>query len=183
MLDRQMIAPDWKFPGDNLCSGHAGRSAGSEEGRRELGLPPEGYHDPPAELWRCIFCAGCRIRLNEAENRCGGETVGRNGEAVPDLGGTTTMVPVGDAIEVEFLDEGSRPAETKAEEGVQAQREAVLPVRQDLRGLRLAGLSRVRVWSREKSDKRRIDVGNAGKIAPRGWRTHRPEIGQGIGVG
>ncbi len=45
-------------------------------------------------------------RLEEADHRCGGEAVGGNGKAVPDLGGATAVVPVGDAGEVEFPDEG-----------------------------------------------------------------------------
>jgi hypothetical protein len=56
-----------------------------------------------------------------------------------DLGGTTAVVPVRDTATMELLDEGSRPAQAKAEQGVQAETKAILPICQDLRRLGLAG--------------------------------------------
>lgn len=102
-----------------------------------MGFAQKGSNGP-AEIPRGDVLA-LTVRLEEADNRRGGETVRRNGEAVPDLGRTTAVVPVGDATEVESLDEGRGAAQTQAKQGVQAQSKAVLPIRKDLRRLGLAG--------------------------------------------
>jgi hypothetical protein len=51
------------------------------------------------------------------------------------------MVPIGNTAEGQLPYQWNGPAQAQAEQGIQAQTEAVLPIRQDLHGFRLAGLS------------------------------------------
>jgi hypothetical protein len=86
------------------------------------------------------------------------------------------VIPVGDAAEVESLGEGHRAAQAQAKQSIQAQAEAVLPVRQDRGWLRLAGLCRFGVWLGQTSDKRVIQISNAGKMGQCRGRTRRSAV-------
>ena len=134
-------------------AGRRGRAA-AEGGRgRELRLPPEGNDSFPAARRQVI--PGPAIRLHEAADRRMAEAIGRNGVAVSDLERPAVVIPLRDDTEGQLLHEGNGPAHAQSEQGIQAQTEAVLAVRLDLRGYCVAGLCDIAMHMRQRPGRRR----------------------------
>jgi hypothetical protein len=77
-------------------------------------------------------------RLNEADQGTR-DAIRREREAVADLIGAAVVIPLRDSSPGQFLHTRSGLAQAQAQQGIQAQADAALPIRQDVRGRRLRG--------------------------------------------